>query len=970
MKHFFGRSPKYRQWVSVLIATLILAVMTSPFAALAADAKSSPATQIPPLFTDVSGHDPDYVFINYSLKRGMLNGLPDGSFHPDEGLTRAQAAFLLAKQMNLRMEGIGKSPFPDVPADHWAEPAIAASSRAGMLKGFEDGTYRPDDPLTRIQSVVLLLRLEKTSLPAVNRSFTDIPADYWARNQAAVAVEAGMVSLPNGSSDFSPDSTFTRRELARALAMLYTLAPSLRQAELPMKLVVKEGKTTLTSGSASTQVKTESPVKAGDSIAVETGSAELLFDDGTGFLIKKGTRMTVKEARGRAYIKNRGIPGISVDWLRIEMPEGHTVGVLATNRILSKTGASPAAMIRPDLRLAAASDDVLGEALLRLRLAEDGQGAGDEEWWKVASEEKTRIQMDMAWGVAAVQGTRFAARGAGDGGSFSVMDGRGSISAAGQSFAVPPGLETTVAAPGQPPAPPAPLSPAAIESFVAAQSFLTQQAALTVQNQPAPVALPPALQASLTPTVAPTPVPPAVPPAIQTLYQSINQVEATAATSLSNNTVTPSSPAAPSAPTASTSTTPSTSRGSGGGGSNGGTPVEVITYDVSVTSSQNQVTIQGTLKRNNNVLPNTDVTLRVTGSNGTNVLFDQTITDASGHYSFQENLEPGLYTIYVGGVGSPQSVQHRVFQNMTGSGTEMDPFVIYTLEGLNRVRDNLSAYYQLGADIDAAATSTWNAGSGWLPIGTAEQPFTGKFKGNGHKINNLFINRELTDNVGLFGYTSDASIERLGLTNAFVKGNDSVGVLAGSLLQDSTLNRCYVSGFVYGNEMVGGLIGQAYQNVNGSVCAIQDSYVTATVFGAWKVGGLIGKNQQYDVKNCYASGSVSGQEFLGGLIGYNDSATVSSSFALNAAFVNNGTESAPSFGRIAGSSSGTFVDNYALESIAPPTLTMGSMTWSPNSTGKDGANLSIASASQSSSYIGWDFANIWAIGTPYPVLRN
>ncbi|MBC9785356.1 leucine-rich repeat protein [Heliobacterium chlorum] len=561
MELLYRRSPK-RNWLSAtLVIAMTLVIMLNPLAALANETKQATPSPLPALFSDVTGDDPNYVFINYAVKRGLLTGYPDGSFHPDEGLTRAQAASLLAKGMHLSKDETVKSPFPDVPADHWAQSAIAASSRAGLLRGFEDGTFRPDEPLTRIQSVALLLRLEKTPLPVVKRSFTDVSEDHWAKRQAAVAAETGLVDLRD-SKVFSPNQTFTRREMARALSMLYTLAPSLRETELPMTLVVKEGKTTLTTNSASQQIKGETSVKPGDSIWVETGSAELLFEDGTGMLLKNGTRMTVKEGKGRAYIKSLGMPGISVDWLRVEMPDGETIGVLATNRILRKEHTTtPNAMLNPSgLRLASTDENTLTEALKRFRLAEEAQeqGATGEEWWKVSAEEKTRIQMDMAWGVAAVQGTRFAARGnSGGTGSFSVMDGRGSISAAGQSFAVPPGLETTVATPGQPPAPPAPLSPAAIESFVAAQSFLTQQAARTVQNQPTPVALPPALQAQLAPTIAPTPVPPAVPPAIQSLYQSINQEEVAAATALSNNAAPPPpTPVIPTRPTHHSGPTP------------------------------------------------------------------------------------------------------------------------------------------------------------------------------------------------------------------------------------------------------------------------------------------------------------------------------------------------------------------------------------------------------------------------------
>ena len=66
---------------------------------------------------------------------------------------------------------------------------------------------------------------------------------------------------------------------------------------------------------------------------------------------------------------------------------------------------------------------------------------------------------------------------------------------------------------------------------------------------------------------------------------------------------------------------------------------------------------------------------------------------------------------------------------------------------------NLSGHYALGTDIDASATSGWNAGAGFLPVGI----FGGVFEGLGHTISNLTIDRPATNFVGLFGQLSGAS---------------------------------------------------------------------------------------------------------------------------------------------------------------------------------------------------------------------
>ena len=91
--------------------------------------------------------------------------------------------------------------------------------------------------------------------------------------------------------------------------------------------------------------------------------------------------------------------------------------------------------------------------------------------------------------------------------------------------------------------------------------------------------------------------------------------------------------------------------------------------------------------------------------------------------------------------------------------------------------------YVLGLDIDASATSGWNSGDGFKPIAAL---FRGVFDGLGHSINDLFINRSTTDEVGLFasinGFTSDAIVRNVGLAGGSITGQNQVGGLVGATL--------------------------------------------------------------------------------------------------------------------------------------------------------------------------------------------
>ncbi len=109
--------------------------------------------------------------------------------------------------------------------------------------------------------------------------------------------------------------------------------------------------------------------------------------------------------------------------------------------------------------------------------------------------------------------------------------------------------------------------------------------------------------------------------------------------------------------------------------------------------------------------------------------------------------------------------------NFSGGGTEENPYQIETLNDLKSLSESSSCWdknFIQTSDINVTETSGWNSGDGFSPIGNDTTKFTGSYDGGGYTIDNLFINRPSTDNVGLFGYTDGATIENVGLTSALI----------------------------------------------------------------------------------------------------------------------------------------------------------------------------------------------------------
>jgi hypothetical protein len=208
----------------------------------------------------------------------------------------------------------------------------------------------------------------------------------------------------------------------------------------------------------------------------------------------------------------------------------------------------------------------------------------------------------------------------------------------------------------------------------------------------------------------------------------------------------------------------------------------------------------------------------------------------------------------------------------SGSGstrTAGNPYIITTVEQLQKMENNLTAHYILSNDIDASATISWNSGAGFLPVGTSSTPFTGSFDGQGYKIDNLIINRSGTDYQGLFGYVGTGGVvKNVGLENVNVKGGYAAGGLVGS--NEGTVSNSYSTSPVSGGGNVGGLVGSNEGTVS-------NSYSTSPVSSSLgQVGGLVGYNDG-TVSNSYSTSPVVGGSYVGGLVG-NDTGGVYNSF--------------------------------------------------------------------------------------------
>lgn len=131
------------------------------------------------MYTDASAASWAKDAISAVTRMGLMQGYPDGSFVPNKSITRAEMAKLISQLID-DSAGAG-SGFADI-SGGWAKDAILAVQGAGLMQGYEDGTFRPDDTLTRAEAVTIINRvLGRKPLKGVEISpWKDVQTTHWA----------------------------------------------------------------------------------------------------------------------------------------------------------------------------------------------------------------------------------------------------------------------------------------------------------------------------------------------------------------------------------------------------------------------------------------------------------------------------------------------------------------------------------------------------------------------------------------------------------------------------------------------------------------------------------------------------------------------------------------------------------------------------------------------------------------------
>lgn len=191
-----------------------------------------PSTPSSDLFSDVPSTHWAYSFIKEMKDLGIVNGVSNTEFAPDANITRAEFAKMVAQAFGLKATAT-ESVFTDCTASDWYTPFVIAGTEAGILKGISDTEFGANQQITRQDICTVLGRIldaENTMSAAADSSFTDIDqvADY-----AVAAVKAFVAAgVVNGYEDgtFRPTANATRAEVSKILCSVLKLDNAVSKA--------------------------------------------------------------------------------------------------------------------------------------------------------------------------------------------------------------------------------------------------------------------------------------------------------------------------------------------------------------------------------------------------------------------------------------------------------------------------------------------------------------------------------------------------------------------------------------------------------------------------------------------------------------------------------------------------------------------------------------------------------------------
>lgn len=168
-------------------------------------------------FNDVPSSYPDAEAINYLQTHNIVSGSEDGLFHPELGLSRCELTKIALKTANIPIINYNSSFFPDLSTSSWCNNYAYTARSNNILHGYPDGTFRPNQKVTEIEALKIILNSLSVQLPSVTYDlYIDVRRTDWWAPYILFVQNNNLSPMPSGGY-YGINNEFLRAKMARIL---------------------------------------------------------------------------------------------------------------------------------------------------------------------------------------------------------------------------------------------------------------------------------------------------------------------------------------------------------------------------------------------------------------------------------------------------------------------------------------------------------------------------------------------------------------------------------------------------------------------------------------------------------------------------------------------------------------------------------------------------------------------------------
>lgn len=189
-------------------------------------------------FGDVPVTHPQYEAIEALKEAGILSGYEDGTFKPERVVTRAEMVKMALKGAGIAVQdNPTETNFKDVKPEDWFSPYVAQAVASGIVSGYEDATFRPAQTVNRVEALKLILKSQEISLPTeIRQVYQDIAPDAWYAPYVQLVYDKELLTVQG--EEFGRDEGMQRKQVAELLYKLKVLQEIKNLSCWPLKMLL------------------------------------------------------------------------------------------------------------------------------------------------------------------------------------------------------------------------------------------------------------------------------------------------------------------------------------------------------------------------------------------------------------------------------------------------------------------------------------------------------------------------------------------------------------------------------------------------------------------------------------------------------------------------------------------------------------------------------------------------------------